>query len=64
MTVKRSLYVAGFGVAVFALGFAIGSTQSNETGLVNTIAAILGTAGAVIAAIGVVLTVVALLRRG
>ena len=64
MTVKRGLYIAGAGVVIAALGFAIGSTQSNETGLINTIAAILGTAGAVVAVIGIVLTAVGVMRRG
>lgn len=63
MTARRALYLAGAGVVMFALGLAIGSTQSNETGVVNTIAAVIGTAGSVVAVLGVVLTAVMLLRR-
>jgi hypothetical protein len=63
MTVRRGLTVAGLGAILFVVGFAIGSTQTNETGVANGVAAILGTAGAAIAAIGLVLVVVGLLRR-
>lgn len=45
------------GVVLFAAGFAIGSTQSGEGGLLNMVAAIVGTVGAAMTVIAAILEV-------